>query len=186
VTAGWTVRPPVRNQVRLNTIVPITTNTPGKPPPRVVAAQMRLSMEAGDVLLFNSAVETRADMDYATLSAGFLRYTFNGSYVNGDPLQGGLARPMGWNIWKEPHYRVDDRTAFWQVPDTGVYVVQHVIYGASSAFTGDPAEHLDIVYVDQQATVLHPEPEDARIDTLTADLLALQSRVAALEAPEEM
>lgn len=156
-----TVLTPVRNNVKLNTIVPITTNTPGNPPPRVVAGQMRLNMNQGDVLLFDSAVETRADMDYATLSAGFIRYTFNGSYVNAaDPLDGAgiLARPMGWNIWKEPHYRIDHKSVHWQAPDTGVYVIQHVIYGASSAFTGDPDEHIDIVYVEQFATILRMEP----------------------------
>ena len=185
MTARWTVCPPVRNQTRLNTVAPITTNTPGNPPPRVVAGQMRLSLIEDDVLLFDSAVETRCDADYAVLSAGLLRYTFNGSYVNpADPMDpsGFLARPMGWNIWKAPHYRIDHKSAHWRVPATGVYVIQHVIYGASSAFfAGDPDGHLDIVDVEMMATVLRQEADDS------AERLAdLEARVAALEAPEEM
>lgn len=131
-------------------------------------------MAAGDLMLFASSVETRVDMTYNTLSAGFLRYTFNGQYVNpADPLDpaGIIARPMGWNIWNDPHYRIDHKHAFWIVPATGVYVVQHVLYGASSAWTGDPDDHIKVPYVEQYAVVLRPipdPPEDPRWGELTA------------------
>ena len=166
---------PVRNNLRLKDSVPITRNTPDSPPPWVVAGQMRLFLEAEDVLLFSSTVETRANMPYATLSAGLIRYTFNSAYVNiADPKdsEGVLARPMGWNIWMEPHYKVDVRNVHFRAPEAGVYVFQHVLYGASSAWTGDPDDKLDIVYVEQYATIL-------RHDNMLAGVLA---RLAALEA----
>lgn len=190
MSAGWSLRAPVRNQVLLNSAVPITTNTAGNPPPRVVAAQLRVSMSAGDVLLFLSAVETRVEMDYAVLSAGFLRYTLNGQFVNpADPLDdaGILCRPMGWNVWKTPHYRIDHKSVLWTAPASGVYVIQHVLYGTSSAYTGNPAEKIDVRYADQSAVVFHPELADPRLAEV-ADLAeavdALTARVAALEAAQ--
>lgn len=176
---SWTIAPPVRNNVRLATSVPITTNTPGNPPLRVTAGQLRLTLNAGDIVLLTSTVETRVNMEYPVLSAGFIRYTVDGQYVvPGEPLHGDgiIARPMGWNVWDDPHYRVDLRTAFFQAPTSGVYVFQHVVYGASSAYTGNPEEKMDIVYVEQYGLVLRPDT--------TADevLLSLAARIAALEA----
>lgn len=184
---AWTITT-VKNSALLNTIVPITTNTAGNPPPWVPAAQMRLDLEAGDVVVFASAVETRTNAVYAINSAGLLRRTLNAQYINpADPKDaaGILARPMGWNIWATPHYRIDHKTAVWQADATGVHVIQHVIYGASSAFTGDPADRLDIMYADQQALILHPEPDDPRwagLDTVAAAVAGLLDRVALLEA----
>lgn len=146
----------VRNNERKNAWCPITNNRPGFPPPRVVAGQVRVSLDEGDLVILDSTVETRANMDYATLSADFLRYTLDGQYIVPDnPLSdaGIVARPMGSNIWDEPHYRVSPRHAHFQAQQSGVYVFQHVIYGMSSAYTGDPTDGLDIIYVEQYATV---------------------------------
>lgn len=149
---------PIRNNVVLNSVVPITNNKPGNPPPRVVAAQTRLTLDEGDLVLVASTVEGRVNMPYATLVAGFLRYTFNGQFVDPDnPLSdaGIIARPMGWNIWDAPHYRVDLREAHFVAPASGVYVFQHVVYGVSSAYTGDLDDHIDVVYAEQYFTVFH-------------------------------
>lgn len=147
----------VRSNERKNAFASITNNTPGNPPPRVVAGQLRLTLEQGDIVILASTVETRVDMTYPTLSADFLRYTFNNQYVDPEnPLSdlGIIARPMGENIWNAPHYRVSPRHAHFAAPASGVYVFQHVIYGMSSAYTGDPDDVIDIIYVEQYATVL--------------------------------
>lgn len=158
----WSIDPPIRNNELKNTWARITDNKPGNPPPRVVAGQLRLDLNEGDILILASTVETRVDMSYATLSADFLRYTFNSQYVNpADPLdsEGIIARPMGENIWLSPHYRVGARHAHFQAPASGVYVFQHVVYGMSSAYKGDPAEGIGIVYIEQYATVMRQVTE---------------------------
>lgn len=171
---GYTITQ-VRNVDLYHTQAAIATTTPGSP--RVVAARLKLGpLTPGVVVLLSSKVQVRVDMTYATMVAGYLRVV-----KDGVPLDGEIATdpdvitaPMGENRWSMPHYKEDSRVCPFVPAAAGDYVIEHVIYGASSAWTGIAADRLALVYCDQHATVLTPDTDDPR----WADL---EGRVAALE-----
>ena len=187
---GWTPLPAIRNNTVVAASQPITNNAGTAP--RANAAQLRICLppeQVGARVMLSSKVELKVETPYDTLAAGFIRVTRDGQFINGDPNQGWLARPMGWNI-KSPgsHYNVNHHIVDFVIPDTSVYYFCHVYYGASTAFGSAqyPGTDYQIYaqYVEQIATIWLPPVGDvgAEIDAAAARMDALEARIAALEA----
>jgi hypothetical protein len=137
-------------QGRLNDLttvdLPITNNAGTAP--QLVMAKAELTLGVGDVLILSSKVQVRVDMTYNTLAAGWIRHK-----VDGVIQPGNLARPMGENVTVDRHYRIDQHHVHFTAAVAGVHTFEHVMYGASTAYTGNPAHKIVANYAEREWTL---------------------------------
>jgi hypothetical protein len=195
---GWTASV-IRNNAIVTASAPITNNAGTAP--RITACQMRIKAlpeQVGMLVQLKSSVEIKTENAYNTLASGMIRITRDGQFiVPADPLadEGILARPMGWNIISPgSHYRIDHKLVDFVIPDTSTYYFTHVLWGASTAYAGNPAtERIYVQYVEQYATVWTPKPgtlvdappDDPRFAELAGGMTGLSDEHALLLARVE-